>query len=398
LRTVAARVTRLSVARWDAIVVGAGVVGLSAATRLCEHGLRVLAVDRLFAAAGASGLGAGSVTVQRWKQTDVALVQRTQEILDEVSHSTSRVFRFHRVGRLTLVRAADAASLRQHGQVIQDMGIELEHMDADELRHRFPGMTTEDVGLASYTPGDGYVHPPALAWALAGLARASGVTVWEGARVDRLDVADGHVGGAMIGGELVAADRVVVACGAWSRDVLKASGLDLPLKAYRLQVLFASLEEPGPWPVVLDLIQGDLYTVPRNPGSMLAGGGNRPIAGPPEAQTREPDPHFLAEAHTGLRHRFRGAGVGPVMGGWAGVTDTTPDGNPLVGGYRDVTGLYVACGLAGYGIMRGPAVGEIVGDLAAEEEPRIDIAAYRADRYSDFFDFPVSFAEYNPFA
>lgn len=193
------------------------------------------------------------------------------------------------------------------------------------------------MGLATFTPQDGYVHPPALVWALEEVARDAGVTIWEGAAAQRVEAADGRVRGVAVGGELLEAPRVLVAAGAWRRVVLRASGLDIPLKAYRLQVLFALAQQPGPWPVVLDRVR-DTYFVPRNPGTLLAGGGNRPIEGPPEAQPPQHDPELVDELYPKLRHRFPGAGLGAVSGGWRGSPMPRPTGTRSSGRMAAWTG------------------------------------------------------------
>ena len=80
----------------DAIVVGAGVVGLTAGWTLARSGVqRVLVLERLAPAAGASGMGAGSVTVQRWWPEDVALMRRSEELMDQLAARSGGAFRLY---------------------------------------------------------------------------------------------------------------------------------------------------------------------------------------------------------------------------------------------------------------------------------------------------------------
>ena len=234
--------------------------------------------------------------------------------------------------------------------MIRDQGIDLQYLDGPELERRFPGLHGADVGFDTFTPQDGYVDPPGLVWALAGVAGDAGVTIREGAAAQRVEVADGRVGGVAVGGELLEAPHVLVAAGAWSRVVLRASGLDIPLKAYRLEVLFALARQPGPWPVVLDRVR-DTYFVPRNPDS---GRGQPPHRGADRGAAAAARPGAggrpLPQAPPPLPRCRPGSG----QPGLAGFTDATPHRRPLIGQYCGVDGLQVACGLAGYGVMRGP--------------------------------------------
>ncbi len=78
--------------------------------------------------------------------------------------------------------------------------------------------------------------------------------------------------------------------------------------------------------------------------------------------------------------------------------DLTPDGNPYIGAARGVPGVWVACGLGGYGIMRGPGVGATVADLALRRVPEVDVSTYPADRYPGSLSFEPGFHELSPFA
>lgn len=395
---------------WETVVVGSGIVGLSAAWRLAQRDEgRVLLIDGKFPASGATGLGTGSVHVQRWSKEDISLILRSKRLMSEVSERTNGSFRFYPAGRLTLAGDRDRDTLASHADLICEMGVDLERLDPDELRARFPNMEFSDIALGTYTDDDGYIYPPALAWALAGIVRDAGVILWEGVPVQRIDVFEDKVRGIVIAqDEVIRCDRVVLTAGVWTQKILRASGLDLPVQQSVTQsavVLGRDIDLWSSMPSVLDGSQG-LLTIPRNPGTLVAS------ALPGEKENEDVDVEeditvewseleagFLEAIHPMLRERFPGYGLGPVVGGWGGVLDVTPDQKPFVGPYEGVGGLSVACGLSGYGIQRGPAVGEVVADLATGQEPFIDIGAYRLDRFpSDYkFDYSSGSNWHNPF-
>ena len=74
------------------------------------------------------------------------------------------------------------------------------------------------------------------------------------------------------------------------------------------------------------------------------------------------------------------------MRAWAGLYDMTPDAHPLIGWAGD--GVYVACGFSGHGFMQSPAVGNAVARELLGREPRVDLAPYRLERFTDGTVFP----------
>ncbi len=389
---------------WDAIVVGGGIVGLSTAWHLVQDGLKkVLLLERRSLASGASGLGAGSVHSQRWNPVDIALVARSRQIMNHIGERSCGVFRFHSVGRLTLASHELEGQLRAYGEMVRAAGVDLEYLQDRELTARFPGINTSDVGLGVYTPDDGYIYPPSLVWTLAGIARNDGVTIWEGAPVARILYEGRSLSGVLVGepAEAIRSRTVIVSCGAWSENLLRASDLSLPLRALRAQAGFALITGPSEakMPSVLDINQ-DFYSLPRNPGTLIAGGGvlgEAPLSDPQANLSPEPDPEFLHDLHAKLRYRFDGWNVNSMLGGWVGIVDATPDNNPLLGSLGGVEGLWIAAGLTGFGVMHGLAVGEAIAALAIGNEPDIDVHSYGIERFPSDYEFIVEPTRLHPF-
>ncbi len=410
--------------RWDAIIVGAGIAGLGAAWALSKAGLRrVLVLERNVVGGGASSRGTGSVHVQRWTETDVRLIQRSKLLMADIAHQVGAVFQFNQVGRMTLVPAADVARMEEFARMFARCGVDIETMSEARLCQVVPGMRTDDVGLATYTRHDGCVYPGGLTWSLAGLVRQAGVLVLEGVDVQRLRLEGGVVRGVEVGHPepiLLEAPLVIAAAGAWSSLLLAGSGLHLPLQQIHTSTVVAMVEDAAgcdPVPSFLDAVQGGYSYIPRNPGTLvLAGGATEDAVPPGEEQTEptpppRPGPHRQAVFDSLNRcalHRFPGWRFGPVLGGWTGVLDSTPDANPLAGHYPGVEGLHVACGLSGYGVMRGMALGEAVARGALEqpalqggvEQPGpVDVSGFAPARFGDLgAAFRVSWAGYNPFS
>ncbi len=71
----------------------------------------------------------------------------------------------------------------------------------------------------------------------------------------------------------------------------------------------------------------------------------------------------------------------PVSHGWAGLYETTPDNNALIGEAADVPRFLYATGFSGHGFLQAPAVGELVRDLYLGREPFLDVGPLAATRF-----------------
>ena len=404
--------------RFDAIVVGGGVVGLSAAWRLLESGMqRVMLLENRLIASGATGLGTGSVHTQRWHPTDTHLILRSKALMSELSQRSGGSFNFYSVGRLTVVGPEDVATVATYGDYLRQAGVEAIELAPDRLTNKFPGMNVQDVGVGLYTKDDGTVYPAALIWAIAGIFRSSGGHIWEGCGVARIAHDNGVVHGVVLkNGDLLASDHVIVAAGIWSRQILQNSELGLALKHAITHNTVVTVGRTEMWeqvPSLLDGVQG-VIAIPRNPGTIMAANTYGEYAAPNETAERivgstgveitDKGAAFAAETKVQqeqvvaqLRHRYRDYDIRGVAGHWAGMLDGTPDSHPFVGPYPDVNGLWVGCGLTGYGVQRGPGVGETLAKMAQAKPLDVDVSAYALDRFDPDMDFQIDMSGDNPF-
>ena len=170
---------------------------------------------------------------------------------------------------------------------------------------------------------------------------------------------------------------MIITAGAWSTKLGAMLGVHLPVQAIRRQVGFTpQLDRPHPEvPFTLDLSTTLYFHNYRN--GLLLGISNL-----------DEDPGFCREFSYGWTRAFDAAAavvapslVGqPLVGGWAGLYENTPDHNALIG-KAAVPGVLYATGFSGHGFLQGPAVGEIIRDLYLDRDPFMDPTAFSADRF-----------------
>jgi D-amino-acid dehydrogenase len=357
------------------LVIGSGIGGAATACHLAGRGAEVILAD---AARPGTATEAGAGIVSPW-------TSRREDALYPLAAAAGRYYReftaglaelgeessFEVVGGM-IVSADDAelaeAEQRLAGRAAADTAAgEVRRLDPAQARELFPALAPE-LG-AVHLSGAGRVDGHLLRRALLSAAGRQGAKFVEGEVAFR---ADGTV--ASENGPLEA-DSVVVAAGAWSRELLAPLGVDLPVTPHRGQISHFDLPgtDTAAWPVVL----------PRTSHYLLAFAGGRVVAG----ATRE--------AGSGFDYRVTAAGQREVLDhaltvapGLAdstlaetrvGFRPGTPDDLPVLGLLRP--GLAVSTGFGAGGLTNAPFAGKLVAALALGEDPGFDLAPFAPDRF-----------------
>lgn len=264
----------------------------------------------------------------------------------------------------------DAAFRRHLGATVEELGPEELRQLTGELAPIFAG--------ALFCPDVGYVRDPlALTRALHGHFLALGghsrrltVTRLERRAGGRWGViaADGSGGEGALEG-----DRLVVAAGAWSGALLRGLGLSVRLDTERgYHVMLPAAVDRLRLPVSSG--EGAFYLTPMAGGLRVAGtveiGG---LAAPPAPARAEAMLRRVRRMLPGLDER--GAET------WMGFRPSMPDSLPVIGGVEGLPGLLLAFGHAHLGLCLAAVTGRLVTQLAGGEEPELDLRPFRWDRF-----------------
>jgi len=329
------------------IVVGAGVLGASAAFHAALAGAQVVLVDQAHDGR-ATAAGAGIVCPwlseavdPEWYRIASAGARYLPTMVQQLAEFEEHDLGYSRVGALsvasgekdldrieTLVRARQAGA-PEAGDVSR--------LDSRQARALFPPLHPELKAL--HVSGGARVDGRLLAAALCRAMERQGGTRRSGGATLLAD--GGRMTGACVGGEVIEADAVILAAGAWAPALLAPLGLTLAVEPQRGQIAHLRMEgvETGRWPVVLP------------PGShyLLAFEGGRVVAG----ATRE--------RGTGFDFRVTAAGQAEVLNqalavapglGQATLIETRvgfrplgPDARPLLGAAAGWEGLVIGNGM-----------------------------------------------------
>ena len=340
-------------------VAGAGAGGASVAYHLALAGERdVVLCDRGEVAGGATSKGMGGVRQQFSTAAEVRLAQAS---IDFVASLGPRYF--EQVGYLFVATTeAGLAALEERRAVQREVGVPVERVDPSFV----PGLRVDDVVGAVFCATDGVGDPPAVTRELVRRAVELGVELRERTRVEEVE-----------------SDEVVLACGAWSAEVARAFGVELPVRPLCRQLLLTS--------PLADLPRDLPMTIEEETGFHFRRRGDRLVLAMTDAEPRWGadawvDQSVFADRRERLARRYPPAADAAIEDAWAGLYDMTPDAHPIIGRVAD--GVYAACGFSGHGFMQSPAVGRALAEEILEGASSFDLGPYRLDRFAKGAVFP----------
>lgn len=351
--------------RASVVIVGGGIMGLSIAYHLAhDHGLRdVTILERGYLCSGASGRNGGGVRAQFSTETNVRLMQESLRLCRDFAARMGINVWFRQGGYLFLVRSeAGRANLEASAKVQNECGHPTRMLTPREAKKIVPELDTEGVVAASYNAEDAVVFPWPFVWGYARAAEALGVEIATFTDVVGIDLEGSRITGVRTDQGRIATERVVNAAGAWSPEIARLVGVELPNKPHRHEI--CSSEPLKPWltPLVADLSNG-LYFSQSTRGEIVGGITNDDV---PEGIDMRSSTTFLGLYASALVRTVPRLGQVKVLRQWAGCYDLTPDKNPIVGPVDAVEEFYQASGFMGHGFMMAPVMGRLLAELIAK--------------------------------
>ena len=369
--------------RFDAIFVGAGVIGLASAWRAAQRGASVCVLERDRPGAGATGVAAGMlapVGEASWGEERVlgfnlASLERWPGFAEQLEAESGLGTGFARIGALHVALDGDEAEeLRRRYELHRSLGLESEWLSGSESRRLEPGLATAIRGGA-HVSSEATADPRSVAAALLAALERCGVPVHSGAEVTgaersagvwRVETADGRV---------LESAQLVLAAGCWSGQADWVPGGAPPVRPVKGEIL--TLRGPSDDPACTGIVAGErVYLVPRSDGRLIVGA---------TVEERGFDTTVTAGGvHELLREAYR---VLPeiaeleLVETLVGLRPGSPDNAPLVG-HGQAEGLLVASGHFRNGVLQAPVTAECVAALLAGEPAPVDLEPFSPSRFA----------------
>ena len=354
----------------DAIIIGAGIIGLSLAIELRKRGISVLIVERgepgreaSYAAAGMLAV-AGDEFPKQLKPLASESARRYPEFVHELQDESGIRVDLREHGTILVSRLGEfpEGSEPLSPQRLKSLEPEVGPIQPESTK----GGQSENI-CAAYLP-ERSVDPRALVAAAYKAARHRQVDISSAAEVQSLLVEAGRVAGVATARAKYAAPVVINCAGAWAGAISPCEFPVKPIKGQMLAVVAA--------PELRHVIRSEkAYLVPRSDGRLVIG------------STLE-DVGYNKETDVNALQRLFGAAVELVPGvsgsrrheAWAGLRPATPDELPILG-ETSVSGYFMATGHYRDGILFAPATAAVMASAIMRETPGVDIGPFSPSRF-----------------
>ncbi|KPX12894.1 Oxidoreductase, FAD-binding protein [Pseudomonas amygdali pv. dendropanacis] len=361
----------------DAIVIGGGIVGSSAALALALKGRRVALLERDFCGSHSSGVNYGGVRRQGRPLSQLPLSQRAHQIWSGLCELIGIDGEYQRSGHLKLARSEqDMDALRSYAEASQGFGLDLQLLDREQLRARYPWAGDVAVG-ASLCADDGHANPRLVSPAFARAARRAGAQVFEQAPVSEVS----HDGNAFIvttaSGLTLRAPWLLNCAGAWAGALAAQFNEPVPMYSGHPAMLVTE-----PLPMFMDVSTGveggGIYARQVARGNCVLGGGQGFALGPAHARPGQAAVLDILRNAVELYPPLAGA---QAIRTWSGTEGYLPDREPVLGPSLTRPGLLHGFGFAGAGFQIGPAAGEALAEWVCGGASTISLEAFSIGRF-----------------
>jgi glycine/D-amino acid oxidase-like deaminating enzyme len=367
----------VTVASYDAVVVGAGIVGVACADQLAQCGMRVAIVDQDMVGSGATAAGMGHIVVMDDSEAQFALTRYSQRLWQELRPQLPDDVEYESCG--TIWVAADdeeMAEVRSKHEYYGQRGVSTEVLDAQSLQHLEPNLRPMAGGLL--VPEDAVLYPPCAARFLSERAQKHGAKLLLGDSVAKIGQGRVHLSNGM----QLSADVIVNAAGAYAPQL--TPGLEIRKRKGHLVItdrypgfLRHQLVELGylksAHSVTSDSVAFNVQ--PRRTGQVLIGSSRQY-----EAEHKEVDNGILVRMLSRAEEFMPGLMQLSAVRVWTGFRAATPDKLPLIGPWPDDKSLFLATGHEGLGITTSLATGKLLADHITGVNPEIPIKPYLPSR------------------
>ncbi len=371
-----------------AIILGAGVTGLSTAYHLAQKKFgRIILLDKGPVGDGSSRRAAAIITGLLWSETGVRARQTALRRYRELSHELEG-YRFQDVGCLNLFDPASWLDRERLLPLYDRLSAPYEILDAGEMREAWPQLHPQDEFIGLFDPLGGYSEPDEYLQALASKCRQLGVEIREHQAATGFRMEGGRLTGVRTANEEIGADAVISTLYSWTNIVLSDVGVRLPVKTVVHQRYVTT---PLPEPLHIPAVNANPFG-----GYIRPSAGGRLLAGVETAEREEfpvPSREFHlreVEAWPGLREQLRSSfrSYIPLLDSveWeeerVGLISFAMDGEPIVGPVKAVPGLFIGHAFHSGGFAYNPVSGLLLAEFVADGKTHIDVTAFAPERFT----------------
>lgn len=356
--------------RYQVVIIGGGVHGVSTAYYLTKLGIKDIAVlDKGYLGGGASARTTAIIRANYITAEGIPFFNESLKLYEGLAKELNFNILFNQMGRLDLGHT-DAAvyGLRMRTEFNRLLGVDSRMVGPKEVKDLVPPIDLREgkpfpILGALYHPPCGVVRHDAVVWGFARGANNGGVELHPFTEVTGIDRTNGHVSGVETSRGFVQADTVLSTTAGWSSTIAAMVDLELPLTTHPLEVMVTEPLKPFLHKTISSAnLHAYVYQTDR--GEVVIGGGVDPYQSYSQRSSLRPIEELAA--HT--LEMFPCMGQVKVLRQWSGLCDMSPDYAPIMGTVQGLDGFVLSCGWGSWGFKAAPAAGKSIAQLISTGE------------------------------
>ena len=393
--------------KYDAIVIGTGIIGSSITYHLVEKGFNgdILVVDKNEAIAeGSTALSAGAFRNIWGTKINIEMTNYSIEVFKHFEEKFGISIGLHQHGYLFTFYREPWERVIKNKNIWEENGVRIVLLEPHEIENKVPGLKTsvkdmdpevveflgiEDIVGGIFGPDCGSFDPTAVTKGYFEKAKEMGnVDILLKSEVKRIIIENNRVHGVeLVNGTKVESELVILSAGAWSRGILERSGVEeeknIPVQPVKRMLFITNLPPiEGFDKIPLTIIDKGIYFKIET-GNLMVGRAKEDQA--PGFDLEPELSYYTDEINVYMQERIPGTEYCQVKSMWAGLyAITEPDHNAIIGFHPDIKGLFICTGFSGHGAMTAPAAGMGSAELIINGKyESIDLSPLRFERFRD---------------
>lgn len=356
----------------DVLIVGGGTVGLCIAYNLTRKGVSVKVLEKSYMNAGSTGRNLGILKERiphENKESRKALITLARlgvKMHAGLSSETGINTFYRKSGCLNYAKTEEELALLDEEHILhKELGLKDQKLTPAQIESKWKYIKTDEILGAYYSPDEAMAHPFGMTWAFMENLNKRGNIVEKMNPVTAIEEKNGEYKVTAKNGEYTA-DKVLVASGAISGEIVEPLGYNVNLIPVRKEMIISEPMRPFLGPTI-DRPSKRYWIAQTMRGEILGTIGELP----PSFDISEVTIKFLNDFANETLSVLPTLKDLRTIRQWTGIVERTEDSMPIIGELNK--DLYIACGFENYGITMALAVGKLFAEsiVKGAMEPRL---------------------------
>jgi sarcosine oxidase, subunit beta len=372
---------------FDAIIIGAGSIGVPLAFYLSKRGMKVGVIEKLASEGrGQNRAAIGGVRATHSDPAKIKICQLSIELLKKMKDEYGKEIDWISGGYLFPVYdERTEKTLKKLLKRQKEFNLNIDWIDAKKIDELVPGINKNNLLGGTFSPEDGSASPLKVTGAYLSLAKQAGAEFFFNEEVTGIRTGNNKISEITTAKDTYSAEIFINAAGGDAKEIGTMAGIYIPVTPDSHEAGITEPVQPFFKPMVVDIRPDEqstnYYFYQNKEGQVVFCITPRPpIVGKDTDNTSEFLP-LVIKRMLSLYPRLRNLRIRRT---WRGLYPMTPDGFPIVGYAKETENMFLAAGMCGQGFMIGPGLGQIISEIIADKNTKYDFITEQLSLYRNF--------------